>query len=108
MSLISEIEPPELKRRLEAGEQLTVLDVREPWELAIAHLPGTLNIPLGEVPARMGEIDRQRPLVIMCKAGGRSLRAAQFLASQGFSGVANLSGGITAWALQVDPSVPTY
>lgn len=108
MSSIPEIAPEELKRRLDAGEKLTVLDVREPWELAIARLPGTVHIPLGEVPARLAEIDRDRPLIVMCKAGGRSLRAAQFLAARGFAQVANLTGGIDAWSQRIDPSLPTY
>lgn len=108
MSSIPEIAPEELKRRLDAGEKLTVLDVREPWELAIARLPGIVHIPLGEVPARLAEIDRDRPLIVMCKAGGRSLRAAQFLAARGFAQVANLTGGIDAWSQRIDPSLPTY
>ena len=108
MAAIAEVGPAELKRRLDAGETLTLLDVREPWEVAIASIPGSLNIPLGEVPQRLGELDGRRPLVVMCKVGGRSLRAAQFLAGRGFSDVANLSGGIDAWAQEIDPSVPMY
>jgi len=108
MAAIAEIGPVELKRRLDAGEKLTLLDVREPWEVAIARIPGSLHIPLGEVPQRLGELDSGTPLVVMCKVGGRSLRAAQFLASRGFSDVANLSGGIDAWAQEVDPGVPMY
>ncbi len=108
MAVITEIGPVELKRRLDTGEPLTLLDVREPWEVAIARLPGSLNIPLGEVPQRLGELDSRVPLVVMCKAGGRSLRAAEFLAGRGFSNVANLSGGIDAWTQEIDPSVPMY
>jgi adenylyltransferase/sulfurtransferase len=105
---IPEIEPLERKRRLDAGGPLTVLDVREPWEIAIAQLPGTLNIPLGELPARVGELDSSAEVVVMCKVGGRSLRAAQFLAARGFGKVANLAGGIDAWARDIDPSLPGY
>jgi len=108
MPAIPEIEVLELKRRLDGGEPLTVLDVREPWEVAIARIPGSLHIPLGEVPARLGELDSGRQLIVMCKAGGRSLRAAQFLAGRGFARVANLTGGIDAWTRDIDPTLPTY
>lgn len=108
MGKVAEIAPQELKRRLDAGEPLTVLDVREPWECEIARLPGTLHIPLGDVPARLDELDRGVELVVMCKAGGRSRRAAEFLLSHGFSHVANLTGGIDAWARDIDPGLPSY
>jgi adenylyltransferase/sulfurtransferase len=108
MASVPEMTPQELKRRLDAGEKVTVLDVREPWELAIVSLPGTLNIPLGEVPSRLAELDRDAELVVMCKSGGRSRRAAQFLSSRGFGRVANLAGGIDAWAQDIDPSLPPY
>lgn len=108
MGNIAEVEPQELKRRLDAGERPVILDVREAWEIAIASLPGTLNIPLQEVPVRLGEIDRSAELVVMCHGGGRSRRAAEFLAARGFSRVANLSGGIDAWSREVDPNLPTY
>lgn len=108
MASVPEITPQELKRRLDAGEKLTVLDVREPWEIAIASLPGTLNIPLGEVPSRLAELDRDAELVVMCKSGGRSRRAAQFLSSRGFGRVANLAGGIDAWTQDIDSSLPPY
>lgn len=107
MTVIPEISPEELKHRLDAGEKFTILDVREPWELAIARLPGVIHIPLGELPGRLAEIDRRSPLVVMCKVGGRSMRAAQFLAGHGFE-PANLSGGIDAWAQRVDPTLATY
>jgi len=108
MPPITEIEPLELKRRLDAGEPLAVLDVREPWEVAIARLPGSRHIPLGELPARIGELDSSAELIVMCKAGGRSLRAAMFLQTRGFSHVANLTGGIDAWTRDVDPSLQSY
>ena len=108
MAGVPEMAPSELKRRLDAGESLTVLDVREPWECQIARLNSSLNIPLGEVPARLGELDRNSELIVMCKAGGRSRRAAEFLAARGFGRVANLAGGIDAWARDIDPSLPTY
>ena len=108
MPPIPEIEPLELKRRLDAGEALTVLDVREPWEVAIARIPGSLHIPMGEIPARLGELDRDRELIVLCKAGGRSLRTAQFLADRGFGRVTNLTGGIDAWTRDIDPKLDPY
>lgn len=108
MASVPDITPQELKRRLDAGERLTVLDVREPWELAIASLPGTLNIPLGEVPSRLSELDRNAELIVMCKVGGRSRRAAEFLSSRGFGHVASLAGGIDAWARDIDGDLPSY
>jgi rhodanese-related sulfurtransferase len=106
--MIPEIAPQELKRRLDAGESITVLDVREPWECAIARLQGTVNIPLNEIPARLLELDSNAELVVMCKVGGRSRRAAEFLSARGFSRVANLAGGIDAWAREIDPSLSAY
>ena len=85
MAIVPDIGPQELKRRLDAGETLTVLDVREPWEIKLASLPGTLNIPLNEVPARLGELDPHAELIVMCHAGGRSRRAAEFLSARGFT-----------------------
>jgi rhodanese-related sulfurtransferase len=108
MASVPDIGPQELKRRLDAGETLTVLDVREPWEIKLASLPGTLNIPLNEVPARLGELDPHAELIVMCHAGGRSRRAAEFLSARGFTQVANLAGGIDAWSRDIDPDLPTY
>ncbi|MGH8256225.1 MAG: rhodanese-like domain-containing protein [Steroidobacteraceae bacterium] len=105
---VTEISPQELKHRLDAGEALQVLDVREPWECAIVSLPGTVNIPLAQVPQRLKELDAGRELIAMCKAGGRSRRAVQYLQTAGFQQVANLTGGIDAWARDIDPDLPTY
>jgi len=105
---VPELSVTELKRRLDAGEPVQVLDVREPWERAIVSLPGTLNIPLQELPARMQELDAGAEIVAMCKVGGRSRRAAEYLQSAGFSRVANLTGGIDAWIEDIDPSLPSY
>jgi sulfur-carrier protein adenylyltransferase/sulfurtransferase len=106
--VVSEITPLELRRRLDAGEALTVLDVREPWECAIARLAASINIPLDELPQRLGELDAHATTIVMCKSGGRSRRAAQFLAGAGFEQAINLAGGIDAWARDVDPGLPTY
>jgi rhodanese-related sulfurtransferase len=105
---VSEIEPLELRRRQEGGEHITVLDVREPWEIEIASLPGTLNIPLNELPDRLGELDPKSELIVMCKSGARSRRAAAYLQSRGFERVANLTGGINAWARDIQPDLPSY
>ena len=85
-----------------------MLDVREPWECAIARLAGSINIPLDELPRRLAELDARATTIVMCKAGGRSRRAAQYLAGAGFNQAVNLAGGIDAWARDVDPGLPTY
>lgn len=105
---VTELPASTLKQRLEAGEPLLVLDVREPWEYAIAHLEGSLNIPLNEIPRRLKELDAESDIIVMCKVGGRSRRAAEFLSAQGFDRVSNLSGGIDAWTRDIDPSLPSY
>jgi rhodanese-related sulfurtransferase len=103
-----EISPQELQRRREADPNVRVIDVREPWEVAIASLTGAVNIPLSELPQRLSELDPQAETVVMCKAGGRSRRAAAFMLTQGFARVANLTGGIDAWTHDIDPSLQTY
>jgi rhodanese-related sulfurtransferase len=105
---IREISVQELKARRDRGEQPLVLDVREDWELQLARLPGVVHVPMNQVPARLGEFPRDAETIVMCHAGGRSMRVAQFLVSQGFADVANLSGGISAWSELVDATVPQY
>jgi rhodanese-related sulfurtransferase len=85
-----------------------VLDVREPWEVATASLPGAIAIPMGQIAARAGELDPSRPVVCLCHHGMRSMQVAMFLDRRGFADVWNLPGGIDAWAREVDPSCPTY
>ncbi len=104
---IPQISVTELKRRLDAGEDLFILDVREPYEYQIANIGGTL-IPQNEVPQRLAEIGRDREIIVQCRSGGRSQRIAEFLAKQGYSNVKNLAGGILAWADQIDPKVLKY
>ncbi|HXX29065.1 MAG TPA: molybdopterin-synthase adenylyltransferase MoeB [Terriglobales bacterium] len=104
---IPEIEVEELKRRLDGGEDLFILDVREPHEYKIANLGGHL-IPLNELPQRIHELDSSREIVAHCKMGGRSAKAVQFLRQAGFEKVHNLKGGIMAWADRIDPKVPKY
>ncbi|HTV14300.1 MAG TPA: molybdopterin-synthase adenylyltransferase MoeB [Acidobacteriaceae bacterium] len=104
---IPQVSVKELKRRRDAGENVFVLDVREPFEYQIAQIGGTL-IPLGELPQRIGELNPQQEIICQCKSGGRSQRAAEFLAKSGFTNVSNLAGGITAWSNEVDPTVKKY
>jgi molybdopterin/thiamine biosynthesis adenylyltransferase/rhodanese-related sulfurtransferase len=102
-----EIQVEELKRRLDAGEDIYVLDVREPHEYQIANIGGHL-IPLGDLPNRVHELDTSREIVAHCKSGGRSAKAVTFLRQAGFKRVHNLAGGITAWADRVDTKMPKY
>lgn len=104
---VPEIAPEELKRLLDGGEELQVLDVREPHEREICDLGGTL-IPIDDLPARVHELDSGRDLVAYCKSGVRSARAVEFLQSIGFRRVRNLTGGINAWAERIDPKMPRY
>jgi adenylyltransferase/sulfurtransferase len=104
---IPQISVTDFKRRQDAGEDIYLLDVREPHEYAIAQIGGHL-IPLGDLPARVAELDPSREIVVHCKMGGRSQKAAEFLHQAGFKNVQNLAGGITAWSDQVDPTIPKY
>jgi len=104
---IPEIQPEELKRRLDAGEDIFVLDVREPHEYQICSIHGNL-IPLGDLPRRVHELDSSREIVVHCKSGARSAKAVDFLRQSGFKRVSNLAGGILAWADRVDPTLPKY
>ncbi|HXY04686.1 MAG TPA: ThiF family adenylyltransferase, partial [Terriglobales bacterium] len=106
-SAIPEIQVEELKRRLDAGEDLFVLDVREPHEYQICNIGGHL-IPLNDLPKRINELDSSREIVAHCKMGGRSAKAVQFLRQAGFQKVHNLKGGIIAWADRIDPKMPKY
>jgi molybdopterin/thiamine biosynthesis adenylyltransferase/rhodanese-related sulfurtransferase len=104
---VPEIQVEELKRRLDAKEDLFVLDVREPHEYQICNLGGHL-IPLNDLPKRVNELDSSREIVVHCKMGGRSAKAVEFLQQSGFKKVHNLTGGINAWAERVDPKMPKY
>ncbi len=106
-SQVPEMTPTELKAKLDAGEDVFILDVREPHEYQICHLDGYL-IPLGDLAKRVHELDSARPIVAHCRSGQRSAKAVDFLQKAGFRKVWNLKGGILAWSDQVDPSVPKY
>jgi len=103
-----DITAPELAERLEQGNHLRLIDVREPHELEISHLDGAMLIPLGQLAARLSELNSAEEFVLFCKAGTRSARALELLVSAGFRKVKNLKGGINAWAREVDPSLPVY
>src|SRR5690606_1216435 len=103
-----EITVTELKARMDRGDDVFVLDVREPHEYEINRIPGSTLIPLGELPERFTELDANREIITQCKSGARSARAANFLREHGFKNVRNLKGGILAWIDQVDPSQPKY
>jgi sulfur-carrier protein adenylyltransferase/sulfurtransferase len=104
---IPQISVTDFKRKRDAGDNLFLLDVREPHEFQIANLGGHL-IPLGDLPARVNELDKSREIVVHCKMGGRSQKAAEFLKQAGFHNVQNLAGGIQAWSEQIDPRVAKY
>lgn len=104
-----EITPEELKQKLDVGADITVLDVREPWEYQAAHVEPSTLIPMDQVPARVHqELDPEEHIVVMCHHGVRSANVAAWMQQQGFERVQSLRGGIDAWSRQVDPKVPTY
>jgi len=102
------IAPVELKARLDAGEKLQLLDVREVWEFETARIDCSLLMPMGHVASRVAELDPVAETVVICHRGGRSMQVAGLLERQGFSSVFNLTGGVDAWARTVDPSMPVY
>ena len=105
---IPEITVEDLKARFDRNDRFVLLDVREPFEWEIAKIPGAILIPLGDLPARIGELKALDDIVVQCKSGGRSANAVQFLQDHGFSKVCNLAGGIHAWSDRIDPTVPRY
>ena len=106
---MDEITATELKQRLDRGDDLQIIDVREQKEYDVARLENSKLIPLAQIVNRMGEIDPGRETVVHCKLGGRSAKAIEALKAAGFKGrLVNLKGGITAWSDEVDPSVPKY
>ena len=104
------ISPQQLKERLSSSQDIRplLLDVREPWEFQICSLPGSVQMPMRTVPARMGELDADTETVVICHRGIRSMQVAMFLDRQGFSRVLNLSGGLDGWARSVESSMPVY
>ena len=107
---IVEISPAALAQRLEAGDELQIIDVREPheWEIANLAARGAILIPQNQVLDHLGELDTARDIVVMCRSGVRSATVIELLQKHGFQKLLNLQGGINAWATTVDPSLPTY
>ncbi len=106
---MQEVTATELKQKMDAGEDIQLIDVRQPDEYAFAKIKGAKLIPLGEIVQRMDEIDAGKETILQCKAGGRSAKAIEMLTRAGFKGkMSNLKGGITAWSNEVDPKVPKY
>ena len=110
MANIPELTPTEFCERWPESrrDEVILLDVREPAEWQAAHLADTLHIPMRTVPGRLDELDPEQTFVVMCHGGVRSLRVAEFLAASGYARVFNLTGGIDAWSLEIDSSVPRY
>jgi rhodanese-related sulfurtransferase len=102
------ISAAEAAKLRETNPQVTLLDVREDSELAICRIEGALHIPMGEIPERADSLPRDRPLVVFCHHGMRSANVQQYLEAKGFENLMNLSGGIHAWSLEVDPAVARY
>jgi adenylyltransferase/sulfurtransferase len=107
-SEISEILPKQLAERIERGEKLEIIDVREPYEWQLGHIPGARLVPLGKLGAEISRLDKKRETILYCKVGVRSMHAAQQLSEAGVSEVRNLAGGILRWIDDVDPSLPRY
>ena len=105
---VPSISPVELRAKFDRKDKFVLVDVRETFEYEICNIPGSKLIPLGELPARLSELDSADDIVLHCKVGGRSAKALRVLQEAGFRKLSNLRGGITAWADEVDPSVPKY
>lgn len=102
---IPEITPSELKQRLDSNEDIQLIDVREPFEHEVSNITDNL-IPLSTLPHSMGKVVRDKPTVLICRSGARSLNAAMFLRQNGVDDVYNLNGGMRRWAADIDPSIP--
>jgi len=106
--MIPEITVRELADKLNGPTPPLVIDVREPHEYELAHIEGAQLKPLGQIATWASDFDKEAEIVLQCHSGGRSMQAAQFLQRLGFKNVANLKGGIDAWSVQIDPTVPRY
>jgi rhodanese-related sulfurtransferase len=108
MAAVGEISTSDLKKRLDCADAPAILDVREAGEVATAPFPRAMHIPMGDIPARLGELDPEAEIVVVCHHGIRSAQVAGYLAAAGFQRVMNLAGGIDAWSRTVDPTVARY
>jgi adenylyltransferase/sulfurtransferase len=103
-----EITPAETKRRLERGDKLLLVDVREPWEFEVCRIEGAKLIPMGTIPANLQALDTGDEVICYCHHGMRSLDVAAWLRGQGVEGAKSLAGGIDRWSLEIDPRIPRY
>ena len=103
-----EISVSELKALIDCGKNLIVLDVREPFEINIAKMDDTVNIPMREVEQRIRELNPKEEIIVLCKSGARSAKICNLLIDHNFENVKNLRGGILAWSKEIDSSIPTY
>jgi len=103
-----EISVQDLHARLEAGDQVVLLDVREPWEHNLCALPNSHHAPMQQIPAAISSLDPEKEVIVYCHTGVRSLHVGKFLEHNGFKNVVNLRGGIAAWARDVDPTMARY
>jgi rhodanese-related sulfurtransferase len=108
MPQVQEMSVEELKAKLDKGETPLILDVREPYEYQIVHLPNVTHIPMNTIPARLGELDKNAEIVVQCHHGSRSWNVAAYMMGQGFTNVKNLTGGIHAWSQRIDKTMRTY
>jgi rhodanese-related sulfurtransferase len=107
--MVKDITPREFVERRAGGAAMTLLDVREDWETALAPVPSEIvHIPMGQIADRLAELNPAQETVVICRSGGRSMQVANFLSSKGFGSVYNLSGGILAWSKDLDPRIPQY
>ena len=107
--MVEQLTAEEVADRLRAApDRVLLLDVREPFERELAAIVPSLHIPMGEIPERLSEIPKDRELIVYCHGGSRSMMVAGYLSNRGWKSVANLEGGIDAWSVEVDPSIPRY
>ncbi len=107
--MVQDLTVLEVSERLKRGDaNFVVVDVREPWGIAIANVPGTLNIAMNSIPAHIDELPKDKDIAVLCHHGNRSRHVAEFLLRSGFENVFNIAGGIAAWSHSVDHAVPQY
>jgi rhodanese-related sulfurtransferase len=107
--MVAELTPRQFLERDASGERMTLVDVREGWEIELAPVPHAhVHIPMGQIPDRLDLLDPKSTTVVICRSGGRSMQVAHFLEARGFASVFNLAGGILAWSRDVDPKIPQY
>jgi rhodanese-related sulfurtransferase len=103
-----EILPSDVKQRLDRGEKMLLVDVREPHEFAICHIEGAVLIPMGTIPANLQKLDTDEDVICFCHHGMRSMDVANWLRAQGVKSAKSMAGGIDRWSLEIDPKVPRY